>query len=643
MIVTGGRDKNIQETLITDVYDTETSEWRKFSAIGLFRHSCFIKDTSLYIYGGFENRSPNTPIQNLYKIDVTSLFATSQTLINKINNMYSNNRDNNSRSTNNNSHNNHQNVTTNTNVNNNLNKSPSVSNTNNYPNNNVNNSTNNNNLVNNNNQQMNSNNTNINNSRFMGGNNNTVTSNVRDNNLNNVNNVDMKYMNYNNNNQQLTNYSNNNIQQQYNYSVLNQLLNKDSLSNPGIMDNNNKNTVFLLSNQAVVIQASEDLDDSHSIMRKIDIDKLNQESKRIGHEYYKYKVQQKRYYNEEVINKFIEVLLHPFDWHNQIEMDSIHNNLPFNKEEIDILLKEVAQIIHKEKTLINVRSPTKVFGNLFGQYYDLMRFFEAYGNPSDVNPMGDINISTYVFLGDYCDRGTYSLETIFLLFALKVRYPDSIILLRGHHEDENVNKKLGLFEDCDKRMNDPQLYAKINAIFDILPLACTIDNKILCVHGGIGSRLNSLSEISKIQRPFSVVQDVKSAEQQIIIDLLYSEYSDEITEVSINEERDLLKLGFITKYGRDRVGRFLNDNGLSLLLCSHSWVTEGVKAYNNDRVVIVYSASNYMDKAGNIAGILNISKNCNQVIPKLLDTFKQEKKFYKNNKNQVISPVRFKK
>lgn len=586
MIVSGGRDKSIQETLITDVYDTETSEWRKFSSIGLFRHSCFVKDFSLFIYGGFENKSPNVPIQNLYKIELSSLFSSSQTLLNKLNNINSNNP---------------------------RMKTPNLNNSTNQPT----------------------------------GSNNTGTTTMLNNNLNQgkfiSNNTGVSpatnmpnYINMLNNN------NNNNYNQYVNYSILNQLLEKDNSNNSGLMDNSNKNQTFLLSNQAVVIQASEEIDDS-GYMRKIDIDKLNQESKRIGPEFLRYKIQQKRLYNEDVINKFIDVLFRPFEWHATSEMEAIHSHLPFSKEEVDILLKEVAQIIHKEKTLVTVRSPVKVFGNLFGQYYDLMRFFEAYGNPSDVNPMGDINITTYLFLGDYCDRGNYSLEVLFLLFALKVKYPDSIILLRGHHEDENVNKKLGLFEDCEKQKFDPLLFSKLNAIFDILPLACLIDNKILCMHGGIGSRVNSLNEIAKIQRPFSISQEVKNADQQMIIDILYSEYSEDILDVALNEERDTYKYGFVTKFGRDRLAKFLNDNGLSLLITSHSWVTEGVKAYNNDRLVIVYSASNYMDKAGNIAGILNVTKNCNQIIPKLLDTFKQDKKFYKNMKNGVISPVRFKK
>lgn len=586
MVVTGGRDKNIQEILPTEIYDTETSEWRKFNSLGLFRHCCFIKDYNIFVYGGFENKSPNIPISSLYKIDSMALINSSTTLYNKLSTIiqkegYTFTRDI-ERTSNNNTNNN-------------------VQNQNNYS---------------------------IN-----------ISSNNVQNNVVNSNIVTIgggKFIQNNNN-------SKNNVLQYANINILNKLLEKDiNLGFSGLQDNK-KESNFMISNEAVVIQSTENLDDHNSMMRKVDIQKLQNENKRINIEHHRYKILNKRNYNEDVIEKFIEVLLKPFDWHHTVEMEFIHSKLPFNKDEIEILLKEVSKILYQEKTLVNIRSPAKVFGNLFGQYYDLMRFFEVYGNPSDINPMGDININTYIFLGDYCDRGVYSLEVLFLLFALKIKYPDNIVLLRGHHEDESINRKLGLYEECETRLNDVSIFSYINAVFDILPLACVIDNKILCMHGGIGLRLSNINEILKISKPFSVNHDVKSLDQQIIIDILYSEFSEDISDVSLNEERDISKLGYISKFGKERLSKFLLENDLSLLVTSHSWITEGVKAYNNDKIVLVYSASNYMDKGANIAGMLSITKNCKQIIPKLLDTFKHEKKYYKNSKNMMISPIRFKK
>jgi diadenosine tetraphosphatase ApaH/serine/threonine PP2A family protein phosphatase len=274
-----------------------------------------------------------------------------------------------------------------------------------------------------------------------------------------------------------------------------------------------------------------------------------------------------------------------------------------------------------------------------------MRFFESYGHPSDDNTMGDIHLQQYIFLGDFCDRGNYSLEVIFLLLALKVRYPDHIFIVRGHHEDININTVHGLGEECEKRLDENirqenSIFMKLNALFDLLPLAVLIDGKILCVHGGIGSTITKLLDISTIKRPAQVVQDVRTHDQQILLDLLWSEYSDDINEVAINEERDISKSGFILKYGKDRVNKFLQDNGLSMLITSHQLINEGIKSYNNDKVLIVYSASNYMDKYNNHGGMVNITKNSAFLHPKLIEVYKSEKKNYRPSKN--ISPVRFK-
>jgi hypothetical protein len=68
-------------------------------------------------------------------------------------------------------------------------------------------------------------------------------------------------------------------------------------------------------------------------------------------------------------------------------------------------------------TVLHLNAPVKIFGDLHGQFGDLMRLFSEYGSPSTA---GDIAYIDYLFLGDYVDRGAYSLETIALLLALKV-------------------------------------------------------------------------------------------------------------------------------------------------------------------------------------------------------------------------------
>ena len=131
-----------------------------------------------------------------------------------------------------------------------------------------------------------------------------------------------------------------------------------------------------------------------------------------------------------------------------------------------------------------------------------MRFFDLWGTPDE---HGDIESYDYVFLGDYVDRGSHSLETICLLMALKAKFPDKIHLLRGNHEDRNINMTMGFAEECYQRLGeDPyhpdSTFNKINDFFDWLPLCAIIEDRIICLHGGIGSTLITISQIESIKR-----------------------------------------------------------------------------------------------------------------------------------------------
>lgn len=143
-----------------------------------------------------------------------------------------------------------------------------------------------------------------------------------------------------------------------------------------------------------------------------------------------------------------------------------------------------------------------------------MRFFDLWGIPND---SGDIESYDYLFLGDYVDRGAHSLEAICLLMALKVKFPDKIHLLRGNHEDRQINTAFGFFDECGSRLGeDPQepdsVFNKINDLFDWLPLAAVIDDRIVCLHGGIGSTLLNLDQIEQVQRPLDVTHEVTTPE-----------------------------------------------------------------------------------------------------------------------------------
>ena len=424
--------------------------------------------------------------------------------------------------------------------------------------------------------------------------------------------------------------------------------------------NNNKKMQFRLTQDVVIgsggiIQENdeEQFTEDPSSYHKISLNKLPEENKRIGdvseNKGINSLLLNKHEYNEALIDKFIQTLLRPFDWFDK-KMDEIHSNLPFNDNDIHELIEGVKPILEKDRSLIRIRSPCKIFGNLYGIYNDLMRYFESYGNPSDDNQMGDITVMQYIFLGDFCDRGYNSLEVILLLFALKIKYPEFIYIIRGHHEDKYINEDYGLGEECIERLSDDirdpfSIFANINKAFDLLPFGVLVDNNILLVHGGIGSSINTLDDIDSIKRPIEVVHNVTNNEQLKVIDLLWSEYCDDIENIDVNVERDKLKKGFIVKYGKNRLNKFLDENKINLLITSHQFVKGGFTTFNNDRLLIVFSATNYMNKYGNVGGMITIAKkNANKrmnIIPKLITFNNTKEDTYRREKSP--SPVRINK
>lgn len=152
-----------------------------------------------------------------------------------------------------------------------------------------------------------------------------------------------------------------------------------------------------------------------------------------------------------------------------------------------------------------MKPPIKIFGNLHGNYVDLMRFFDIWKGPSEG---GDIQAFDYIFLGNYVDRGSFSLEVICLLMALKLKYPKQIVLLRGNHEDRNVNRHLGFGRECATRLGENidepnSVFQRINNMFEYMPLAAIIEDKqlqhkVLCVHAGISSSIKNIEELEQI-------------------------------------------------------------------------------------------------------------------------------------------------
>jgi len=157
-------------------------------------------------------------------------------------------------------------------------------------------------------------------------------------------------------------------------------------------------------------------------------------------------------------------------------------NLP--DKSIRWLVKEAQEILKKEPTLLEIEGPVNVTGDFHGQFYDMLRLFEISGGGPPKNK--------FLLMGDFVDRGKQGIEVMCLLLAYKVKYPDKIFLLRGNHECSSITRMYGFYDECKRRYGLP-LWREFCTMFNYLPISAIIDERILCMHGGLSPDLHHLS------------------------------------------------------------------------------------------------------------------------------------------------------
>lgn len=157
-------------------------------------------------------------------------------------------------------------------------------------------------------------------------------------------------------------------------------------------------------------------------------------------------------------------------------------NVSLSEDDIKHLCTKSRELFISQPNLLELEAPIKICGDVHGQYYDLLRIFEYGGFPPEAN---------YLFLGDYIDRGKQSIETVCLLLCYKIKYPENFFLLRGNHECAQINRIYGFYDEC-KRRYSIRLWRVFSDVFNCLPVAALIDEKIFCMHGGLSPELKNL-------------------------------------------------------------------------------------------------------------------------------------------------------
>ncbi|OEH79174.1 protein phosphatase catalytic subunit [Cyclospora cayetanensis] len=211
------------------------------------------------------------------------------------------------------------------------------------------------------------------------------------------------------------------------------------------------------------------------------------------------------------------------------------------EREVKALCAKAKEILVEESNVERVDVPVTICGDIHGQFYDLLELFRVGNFLPETN---------YLFLGDFVDRGYFSVETFLLLLALKVRYPDRITLIRGNHESRQITQVYGFYDECLRKYGSSSVWRYCTEVFDFMSLAAIIDDQLFALHGGLSPAISNIDE-------------------------------------------------------------FCHTNNIEIIARAHQLVMDGYKWWFDKRLVTVWSAPNYCYRCGNVATVMELDEHLN--------------------------------
>ena len=248
----------------------------------------------------------------------------------------------------------------------------------------------------------------------------------------------------------------------------------------------------------------------------------------------------------------------------------LHEQLSIRERDAYMISQIAKSIFEAEQLCLEINENVNVVGDIHGQYDDLLRIFSKNGKPPHCR---------YLFLGDYVDRGIFSLETIMLLFCYKIKYPEHIFLLRGNHETKSISSIYGFRDEIKQRYGMDSLWKSYCAVFSQMPVCAIVLKYMFCCHGGLSpvfleDRVRSgqqglIDFINNRKRPYVVVMGAE------LFDTLWSD-----PEETPGPKNPMFKFGnrqCTCTYNEVAVLKFLKKFQLQKIIRAHQPVKEGFK------------------------------------------------------------------
>ncbi|KAI3382093.1 hypothetical protein SNEBB_006367 [Seison nebaliae] len=259
------------------------------------------------------------------------------------------------------------------------------------------------------------------------------------------------------------------------------------------------------------------------------------------------------------------------------------------------LLQQAMKIFATESNLVQLTSPITMVGDTHGQFFDLIKLFSKAGQP---------DTTKFCFLGDYVDRGCFSVEVLLYLYCMKLLYPQNITLLRGNHESRQLTAHFTFKSECMMKIGET-FYDQCCESFDCLPISACVDKQFICVHGGLSPDIDVLEDIKSINR----FTDLPSSGP--LCDMLWSDPTEDFgseTGTRLFFENTIRGCSF--KYTYRAVCQFLEKNNLLTMVRAHQVVDKGCEMKKQfartqfPSMITLFSAPNYCDAYKNKGAFL---------------------------------------